>query len=60
VGEATGFGTVKGEERGTELADAPQPLERTCIDQIHGHGFGRILPIQTDGPMEGVVVRAAP
>jgi len=34
-------------------------LERACVDQVHGHRFGRILPIETDGPMEGVVVRAA-
>jgi hypothetical protein len=59
VGEATGFRAVKGEERWTELADAPEPLERSCFDQIHGHRFGRILSIQTDGPMQGVVVRAA-
>jgi hypothetical protein len=51
VGEATGFRAVKGEERWTELADAPEPLERSCFDQIHGHRFGRILSIKTDGPM---------
>jgi hypothetical protein len=50
---------VKGEKRWTQLANAPQPLERGCFDQIHGHGFSRILPIQTDGPMQGVVVCAA-
>jgi hypothetical protein len=59
VGEATGFRAVKGEERGTELADAPKPLERGCFDQIHSHRFGRILSIQTDGSMQGVVVGAA-
>jgi hypothetical protein len=59
VGEATGFRAVKGEKRWTQLANAPQPLERGCFDQIHGHGFSRILPIQTDGPMQGVVVSAA-
>ena len=59
VGEETGLLEVKGHERRTELEYEPEQVKTRSFDQIHGHRFGRILSIQTDGPMQGVVVGAA-
>jgi hypothetical protein len=49
---------MKGETGGPELANAPQSLEGGEVDQINSHCFSGDGPIELDGAMKGIVVRA--